>query len=109
MNLDECLESYKKITLELIDKTKHGEDLEKLIKKRENVIKELGNLNFSKKEIKEKVDTLNIIELDRELQELVNLEKEKVKVQINNFKKARSLRESYNNSYENVRYFNAKI
>lgn len=109
MNLDECLEKYKNITLELIYKTKHGEDLEKLINKRENMIKELRNINCSKEDIKEKLDTLNIMELDKELQKLVNQEKIKTKEQIDNLKKARSLRKSYNNSHEPVTFFSAKI
>lgn len=108
MNLDECLEKYKNITLELIDRTKSGEKLEKLINERENLIKELGNIGFSKEEFKKKLEALNIIELDKELQKLVNEEKIKIKNQIDNLKKARILRNGYNNSHETLSFFSAK-
>jgi len=108
MNLDECLEKYKNITLELIDKTKHGEDLEKLINERADVINRIGNIEFSKEEFENRVETLKIQELDKELQKLVNEEKVKIKNQIDNFKKARILRKSYNNSHQTSSFFSAK-
>lgn len=109
MNLDESLEKYKNITLELMDKTKRGEDLEKLINERADVIKTLGDIKFSKEEFKKRAEPLNINELDKELEKLVKQEKVKVKNQLDNFKKARSLRKSYNNSHETLKFFSAKI
>lgn len=108
MNLDECLEKYKNITLELVGKTKHGENLEQLINERSNVIKAIGNINFSNEEFKKKLEKLNILELDKELQKLLNEEKVKTKKQIDHIKQARILRKSYNNSHETLRFFSAK-
>lgn len=108
MNLEECLEKYKNLTLELIDKTKHGEDLKSFINERENIIKELGNIDFSKEEFKKKLDALNIMELDKELQKLVVEEKIKTKEQIDNLKKARIIRKNYSNSYGNLNFFSGK-
>ena len=108
MDLDECLETYKAITLELIEKTKHGEDLEGLLAQRSKVINEIGNIDFSKEELKNKISDLLILELDSELQTLVKAEKIKTKKQIDALRKNREARKNYGKIQEKPNFFSAR-
>jgi hypothetical protein len=108
MDLYECLHAYKTITLKLIDKTKHGEILEELLDKREQIIKKMGNINFSKEEFKNISSSLGLLELDNELQTLVKAEKIKTKNQIDILRKTREARKNYNNVQESLRFFSGR-
>lgn len=108
MDLYECLDTYKTITLELIDKTKHGESVDKLIDERAELINQIGNIDFSKEEFKNISSSLGLLELDNELQTLVKAEKIKIKNQINILRKTREVRKNYNNVQENPRFFSGR-
>ncbi|MBC2455907.1 flagellar protein FliT [Clostridium beijerinckii] len=108
MNLYECLNEYKNITLELINKVSNDQELQKLLEMRAEIIDQIGKSNFSKVEFKELVSSLNILELDKELQDLVKQEKVKTRNQIDNIRKIRIARRNYNNSRENIRLFSGK-
>jgi hypothetical protein len=108
MNIYECLEKYKEITLQLIDKTTTGEDLQELINERSKIIDEIINVDFNEEELKEKVENFNILELDNELQTLVKKEKNKIRNQINMLRKNREARKNYNKINDNLKIFSAK-
>jgi len=108
MNISECLEKYKEITLKLIDETNNGEELEELLNERTEVLDKIGEIEFLKEEFKEKVEILNILELDDKLQKLVEAEKVKIKNQIDVLRKTREARKNYNKIQGELRLFSAK-
>jgi hypothetical protein len=109
MNLYECLEKYKKITLELIEKIKQDNDeFEELIDKRSEVLENIKNLNFSSEEFKKIVDDLDIIKLDEELVRLMKVEQVKIKSKMDVIKRGRQAAKNYNRAFEFQNFFTAR-
>lgn len=109
MSLDEYLEAYRTITLKLINEIQRYGEINTLIKEREDILKSLDNLNFDKEEIKIIGNSLNLLQLEDELQNLVKKEKSKVKKQIENIKIARKANTNYNSIENKARVFNKTI
>jgi len=109
MNLREYLEEYKALTLVLIDEVKKDGQLNPLIKKREDILKSINNLNFDKEEIKTIGNSLKLLELEEEVQNLIKKERVKVKKQIETLKKARQANANYNSIENKARVFNKSI
>ena len=108
MSLYECLEEYKKITLELIGKINNDEDIEDSVEKRAEVIKKIGDVNFSNEEFKEKIEYFNILDLDNKLQTLIKEEKTKTKNKIDILRKTRIAKKKYSRAGDNQILFSAK-
>ncbi|WP_238916576.1 flagellar protein FliT [Clostridium sp. YIM B02555] len=109
MNLYECLENYKKITLELIEKIKQNNDeFEELIDKRSEVLEKIKIINFSSEEIKEIVDDLDLFRLDEELVRLIKVEQVKIKSRMDILKKGRKAANNYNRAFEFQNFFTAR-
>lgn len=100
MNLNEYLEEYRTLTLALIDKIQKDGEVDILIIKRENILKSINALNFDKEEIKNIENSLNLLELEKELEYSVKKEKFKIKQQIETLKRAKQANMQYN-SFEN--------
>lgn len=100
MNLSEYLEQYRILTLELIDEIKKDGEVDILIEQRESILKSISNFNFDKAEIKKIGNLLNLLELEKELENSVKKEKFKIKQQIETLKKAKQANMQYN-SFEN--------
>lgn len=109
MDLSEYLEEYKNLTLALIDEVKKDGKLGPLIKKREDVLKSINEINFDKEEIKNIGNSLKLLELEQELQNSVKKEKVKVKKQIETLKRARQANVNYNSIENKARVFNKSI
>lgn len=109
MNLHEYLEEYKALTLVLIDEVEKDGELNSLIKKREDILKSINDLNFDKEEIKVVGNSLKLLELEKELQNSVKKEKVKIKKEIENLKKTRQANTNYNSSENKARVFNKSI
>lgn len=108
MDLYGCLETYKTITLKLIDKTKQGENLDILLDERSEIVKLISKIDFSKEEFKNIMSSLGILELDNELQTMIKTEKIKIKNQIDVLRKNREARKNYNKIRENTSFFSAR-
>lgn len=109
MTLYNCLEEYKNLTLELIEKIKLEENADESLKKRAYILKKIENFTFDKEEYKDIIDSLNILNLENEAQKLIETKRGKIKNQINTLKKNRVARNQYMNSKESPTYFSAKI
>lgn len=109
MNLHEYLEEYRALTLDLMDEIQKNGQISSLIEEREYIIKSINSLDFDKEEIKTIGNSLNLGELEAELQLLYKKEKVKVKQQIENIKKARQINTNYNNIQNIARVFNKTI
>lgn len=109
MNLKESLESYKNVSLELLDKIKNDKDYEGLLEKRKNIIKNLESINFAQDEFKEIFASSGISNIEDELQKTINEEKIKIKRKINCIKITREAREKYENAQFKPTFFNKTI
>lgn len=109
MNLNEYLEKYRVLTLELMDKIKKDEEVDILIEERGNILKSINDLNFDKGEIKNIGNSLNLLELEEELENLARKEKVKIKQQIEILKKAKQANIQYNSMEDRSRIFNKTI
>ncbi|MDU4800950.1 MAG: hypothetical protein E6X81_08110 [Clostridium butyricum] len=109
MNLQEYLEEYRALTLDLMDEIQKNGQISSLLEEREYIIKSINDLNFDKEEIKTVGNFLKLRELENELQLLYKREKVKVKQQIENTKKARQVNNNYNNIGNISRVFNEII
>ena len=109
MKLREYLDKYKALTLELMDAVQKDLEVDSLIEKREEILNSINSLDFDKQEINEIVNSLNILGLEEELQNLIKKEKVKVKKQIETLKKARQANNNYNNFENKARVFNKSI
>lgn len=109
MNLQEYLEEYRALTLDLMDEIKKNGQINSLLEEREYIINSINDLNFDKEEIKTIGNYLKLGELENELQLLYKREKIKVKQQIENIKKARQVNTNYNNISNASRVFNKII
>lgn len=109
MELKEYLEEYRAVTLDLMDKIQQDGQINSLIEEREFIIKKINNSNFNKEEIKVIGATLNLMELEEELQSIYKKEKVKVRKQIENVKRARVINENYNKLENMARVFNKSV
>lgn len=109
MNLNEYLEEYKTLTLSLINDAEKGSELDNLIEERENVLKSINSLKFDREEIKVIVESLKLLELEEELQNILKKEKVEIKKQIENLKKVRQANANYNSFENKARVFNKSV
>ncbi|BCZ48628.1 hypothetical protein psyc5s11_46950 [Clostridium gelidum] len=109
MNLNEYLEEYRTLTLDLMDKIREDGEIDILIEKREDILKSINNINFDKEEIKKIGDSLKLLELEEELEILAKKEKVKVKKEIENLKKIKQANTNYNSIENKSRVFNKTI
>jgi hypothetical protein len=108
MNISEYLEKYKEITLQLIENTKTGEELEELLNERAKMLDVIDDIHFFEDEFKEKVEVMNILQLDNKLQTLIIQEKIKIKNKMDILRKNREARDRYNKLNDNLKIFSAK-
>ena len=109
MNLSEYLDEYRVLTLSLIDEIQKDGEIDILIKKRGNILKSINDLNFDKEEIKIIGNSLNLLELEQELQNSAKKQEVKIKKQIQTLKKIRQANANYNNIENKSRVFNKSI
>lgn len=108
--IDVILEKYKKVTEDIIVNIKNDLDIDELMNKREDLIKELfKDENINKEEIKKTYLSKGLEELDKKLKLVIEEQQLKVKEEIRNIHK----RKNANNAYEKNRrvnnFFSTKI
>lgn len=101
MNLREYLEEYRALTLDLMDEIQKSAEITSLIKEREHILEVINSFNFDKEEIMAIAGSLNLVNLEEELQLIYKKEKVKVRKQIENIKRARKINTNYN-TIENI-------
>lgn len=101
MNLHEYLEEYRALTLDLMDEIQKSAQISSLVKEREDIIEAINNSNFNKEKIRNFGNSLKLLKLEEELQNIYKKEKVKVRTQIEKIKRARKVNTNYN-TIENV-------
>lgn len=99
---------YKEITLQIIKCLKEDkiDDLEDLFESRQNILqKEIDNKNF-----KDSMINIGIIDLDKNIKELLHQNMIKTKLEIKNHRLSTITNNIYiNNSQKKINIFNAKV
>jgi hypothetical protein len=109
MNLSEYLEEYRVLTLELIDNIKKDGEVDILIEQRENILKSINDLNFDEEEIRKIGNALNLLKLEKELENSVRKEKVKIKQQIETLKRSKQANMQYNSLENKARVLNKSV
>lgn len=108
MNLDELLGEYKNISLTMAERIKKEEDISSFLKKRENIIKEINNLDIDKQLVCNKIENLNIMETEKEIEELIKSSMLDVKKEIKKVKQSREAYKKYADFNGNAVIFSTK-
>ena len=108
MEIYECLNNYKEITLQLISKVNEDNDINELLDQRAKILDEIRKINFSKDEMNESIEVISVFELDKKLETLLKKKKAEVKKQIDIIRKNREARKKYNEINGNLKIFSAK-
>lgn len=92
MDLNKLLEEYKNISLDMIEKIKKEEEISSFLKKREDIINEINSMNIDKNLICDKINELDIIKIEKQLEELIKVSMLNVRKEI---KKVKQSKEAY--------------
>lgn len=97
LDLKKGMENLKNITCELIDKLEHDnyDDLENLMDKRQNLLDDLKELNYTKEQYLELAQEFEIIQLQNKLSKMMGEKKHKLKQKIDNISKKRVVTKGY--------------
>lgn len=108
--VDSILDNYKKITEEILVNIKKDSNVEALMDKRGELLKELfENENTSVENIKELYLEKGLLDLDKRLELTIKEEQLKVKEEINNFHKIKNANNAYGSNKRVNSFFNTKI
>lgn len=109
LNMDtlrEMLQSYKNITLQLID-CAEAEDYDKLgnlLNTRGNIISEIDKLNYQDKEFRQICDEMDIGKFENKLNSILENKYSNIKEQLRNIINGRKINRSYRPGYNKNKY-----
>lgn len=109
MNLQEYLEEYKDITLNLMDENLNNNEVNSFVIRRGEILKMLIEFNFDKDEVRRIGDSLNLLKLEDELQNSMKKEMVRIKKELAKLKKMKQANMQYNNFENRARVFNKSI
>lgn len=112
MNLREYFEKYRDLTFELMNEVRGNSpnnQLEILINKREEVLELIKAHNFDEEEIRTIGNSLNLLELEEELKNVIRKEEIKTKKEIESLKRAKQANNQYNSIENRSRVFNKSV
>ncbi|MGG7151259.1 DNA repair protein Rad50 [Clostridium neonatale] len=108
MNLDELLKEYKDMSFIMIRKIRKEEEISSFLRRRENIIDEINNLNIDKQLICSKIEDLNIMDIEKELEELIKSSMLNVKKEIKKVKQSKEAYKKYADFNGNPVIFSTK-
>lgn len=109
MNVEEIFENYKNVTKAIILNLKNDLNVENLMSKRENIIKEIIEGNFDKNLSKETYINKGLVGLDKELKDIIEKEQIKVKDEIQKLHNSKKANNIYGKNKTMNSYFNKII
>jgi hypothetical protein len=110
--LREYLDDYKNITIEVVNNLYCDNiyNLDKSMKKRQNILNYIQKLDYSKKEINLIIDEINLLDIEKRLKDVMTEKKEKLRIQMEKNSLSKNANNSYNkNLYGKARVFSKKI
>lgn len=108
--IDNILDNYKKVTEDIIKNIKSDLEVDKLMDKREELIKELfKNENLSSNDIKIAYISKGLLELDQNLKLVIEEQQHKVKEEIKSLHKIKNANNVYEKNRKINSFFSVKI
>jgi hypothetical protein len=108
MSLDELFKEYKEISLIMAEKIKEEEDISSSLNKRQSIINEIKNMNVNKQLICSKMEELDIIRIEKELEQLIKNSMLDVKKEIKKVKQSSEAYKKYADFNGNAIIFSTK-
>lgn len=109
MDLEQCLIEYKALTLDIMERINIDESVVYLLEERQVVLDKIIELNKDTSKFKYICESLNLFELERELNLITKKELVNTKIKIESLKKMRSANLQYNSIGYIPSRFNKKI
>lgn len=109
MNFENLLDSYKKLTNEMIEQVEKDEDISLLIEKRHEILTNILNLNDDKNNLKEQFNNSEIKMLEDKLQNIIKNKMTEIKKELLELKKSKAAFNQYCNFSSNPVIFSTKI
>lgn len=102
-DLKEGLIEFKELTEKLIGNLKEEQfdNVENFFNKRQKIIKQLSEINYSKEEFIQLSKELNIMELDNTLGKLINEKQTEIKEELTKIKTQKKANKQYNKGFYN--------
>ncbi|KOY65705.1 flagellar protein FliT [Clostridium sporogenes] len=103
---------FKEITLSIIDSLENEDydSPERLLEERENIIKEINNLDYKKEEFKKVDKELELLVIEKRLQNLMIEKKLRIKLKLKKASENKEANKNYNTKqYNTQRILNMKI
>ena len=103
MILEDYLKEYRALTLDVMDRIVRDGEIKYLIEERERILDKIAELNPDNDVMLDICKSLNIVLLEKEMQQMINKEINSVKDKIRDLKKRQIGHEQYNYSLQ-MRY-----
>ncbi|WP_294379067.1 hypothetical protein [uncultured Clostridium sp.] len=108
MEIDKLLKEYKNISLAMAENIKKEEEISSFLKKRESIINEINDLHIEKQIICDKIKEFNIIEIEKELEELIKNSMINIRKEIKKVKQQKEAHKKYTDFSGNAVIFSTK-
>ena len=106
---NELFDKYKLVNLEIIDSIKNDNEDISLFEKREKLIGELFNLNWSKEQKRMMYNNMGLVNMDKEIERLLKEKMISIKEKINKIAKNKVANRSYNSVNRRSNFFSANV
>ncbi len=105
MELEKLLNKYRKISLEMIELLKKEEDISSSLQEREIIIKKIDEMHIENQIICNKIEELEILKLEEELDNLIKDSMFNIKKEIKKVKQSMAAYKKYSDFNSNPMIF----
>lgn len=110
MMIDELFCSYKEITLKIVELLEENNDnVDKLMKERDDILNDLGNLDILKEEKRRVYDSFELSALDKKLEQVIKKNMEEIKAEIRKNANRRTAHSTYASNMRQGNLFVKKV
>lgn len=109
--INELIKEYRNLSIDIINELdKDGfSNLEKLLNKKGGIQEKIQNLNIEKNELRNVLEKLDILSLDKIIVDKINMKKIETKRKIQDIQRKKIANNSYVNAVNNVQFLNIKM
>lgn len=100
MLLEDYLKEYRALTLDIMDRTVRDGEIQCFLQERDIILEKIAELNPDNDVMVDICKSLNVVQLEKEMQEMINKEISTVKDKIMDLKKRQIGNEQYNYSLQ---------
>ncbi|NKF06931.1 flagellar protein FliT [Clostridium gasigenes] len=109
MDLRELLEKYKSVSLDLIKEIKEEANAEELMEERQNLLNKIVEIDLSKEEKIKIGKEFDILNLEKQVKEVIEEEQRKVKEEIRKTIMKKQANRGYGANLNSINFFNTKV